>query len=355
MIKKKLVNKSFWSGKKVFITGHTGFKGSWLIIWLNYLGAKIIGFSKNNEENYFFKKVKLKKNYQNIKGNITNYKLLKKSILNSKAEILIHLAAQPLVNKSFINPIYTLNTNIKGTVNVLECARHSRTIKSILVITSDKVYENSNNKLIKLNEKTNLGGDDIYSASKACGDIIANSYFKTYFKNKKIGLATVRAGNVIGGGDWSMDRLFPDIFKSIYLNKKLTIRNLDHSRPWQHVLDCIFKYLVLLETLHNNPNKFSSAWNIGAKNNKNNITIKDILDKFKKKGYKLNYKINNLNFVKEKKIINLSNDKFNRNFKLKDLSFNDSFELTLNWYLDEFDNKKTYQNTINQIKYYMDK
>ena len=351
MIKNNSINKKFWKNKKIFITGHTGFKGSWLTIWLTYLNAKVTGYSNKNNENYFFKKINIKKNYKNIIGDVNNIKLLKKKLVESKAEILIHMAAQPIVNLSYINPLHTLDININGTINVLDCARYSKTIKTILIVTSDKVYENSNSKIIKLNENSNLGGDDIYSASKACADIISHSYFKTYFQKKNIGLATVRAGNVIGGGDWSVNRIFPDIFKSIYLNKKLIIRNQNSSRPWQHVLDCIIRYMILLENLNINPQKYSSSWNIGSRNNKN-ITIKNILNKFKNNGYKLNYNLSDKNIINEKKIINLSVNKFDKYFKLPNLSFDESFNLTVKWFIKEFENKDTYAITLDQIQEY---
>ena len=351
--KKKTLKRDFWYGKRVFITGNTGFKGSWLTIWLLYLGANVIGFSKSKEDNFFFKKIKLKKNFKFIKGDVYNADKLKKSIIESKAEIIFHLAAQPIFNLSFSKPIETLNTNLNGTINILDIAKDIKKLKSLVIITSDKVYKNDENNKLKLSENSHLGGNDIYSVSKSCADLISNSYYKSFYENQGKGIATVRAGNVIGGGDWQKDRLFPDIFKSIFLKKKLIIRNLNHSRPWHNIMDCISDYLLIAENLHRKPKLYSTAWNIGPKVNQKKILVGDILKKLSKKNIKIEYELKKINKFNEKKFINLNTKKFQNKFKWKkDLSFNLSLDWTLDWYENEFNGMSTYDNTLEQIKKY---
>ena len=220
------INYNFWKNKNVFITGHTGFKGSWLSIWLEYMGANVTGYSlKPESSSCLFHESKIGNRIKSIYGNVLNYKKLFKSIDQAKPEIFFHLAAQPLVSVGYKNPAKTFNTNIIGTVNVLEVLKHSESIKSIVIVTSDKVYKNTNN-LKGYNENNIIGGYDPYSSSKSCCELISDSYRKSFFLKKNVGLATARAGNVIGGGDYSKDRLIPDIIKSVRKKKifKLEIK-----------------------------------------------------------------------------------------------------------------------------------
>jgi len=226
-------NRNFWKNKKVFITGHTGFKGSWLILVLSIFGSKIYGYSLKPLKRSLFKKANLNKLLiSNIYADIRNIHLLKKQLRKTKPQIVFHFAAQSLVFESFINPKTTFETNVLGTVNLLETIRGINSIKSVVIITTDKVYKikKINNKYKEIDE---LGGNDPYSASKASCELVVNAYLKSYFgKKKNIYISTARSGNVIGGGDYSNNRLIPDIIKSINLNKQLTIRNPNSVRPW---------------------------------------------------------------------------------------------------------------------------
>lgn len=262
---KYIIKKDFWKGKKVFVTGHTGFKGSWLCIILRLFGAEVSGYAlrPKSKPNLF----ELAKINSLIKkstlADIRDYKRLYKEIKNSKADIVFHLAAQPLVRYSYLEPKETFDTNVLGTLNVLECVRNLKKIKTAIIITTDKVYDVSKNKIFKETDK--LGGTDPYSSSKVCVEYIFLSYFNSFFKNKsKQRLATVRAGNVIGGGDYSEDRLIPDIYSYAKKRKKIILRNPQSVRPWQHVLEPLSGYLLLAEKLYNNKLKnIKQNWNFG--------------------------------------------------------------------------------------------
>ena len=256
---------NFWQNKKVFVTGHTGFKGSWLCIFLKLLGAKITGYSlKPKSEPNLFNLAKVNTILEkSIFADIRDYKKLFIEIKKSQANILFHLAAQPLVRYSYIEPKKTIDTNILGTLNILECVRNLKKIKSTIIITTDKVYDNTVNKIFKETDK--LGGLDPYSSSKVCCEYLFSSYISSFFKNKsKQRLATVRAGNVIGGGDYSEDRLIPDIFSFAQKSKKIILRNPQSVRPWQHVLEPLSGYLLLAEKLYKNKMKnITQNWNFG--------------------------------------------------------------------------------------------
>mgnify|MGYP006177409333 FL=1 len=257
------LNKKFWYKKKVFVTGHTGFKGSWLSIFLNYLGAEVTGYSlkpKTRPNLYNLAQIN-KVIKKSIIADIRDYNKLFSEIKKSRASIVFHLAAQPLVRYSYINPKETFDTNFVGSLNILECVRRLKNIKSTIIITTDKVYDNSRNKVFKETDK--LGGHDPYSSSKVCVESLFSSYINSFFKNNQM-LATVRAGNVIGGGDYSEDRLIPDVYRFSKKKKKIILRNPLSVRPWQHVLDPLGGYLLLTEKLHNkNIKKLVQNWNFG--------------------------------------------------------------------------------------------
>ena len=300
--------KKFWSKKKVFITGHTGFKGSWLSIILNYLDSSIDGYSLKPKKNSLFNKSKISKKLKsNTYSDINDSRKLKKKIKACKPEIIFHLAAQPLVIESYNKPLKTLNTNIIGTANLLDSIRNIKSIKSVVIITTDKVYKiKKDNRLYK--ELDQLGGFDPYSASKVGAEIVVQSYIKSFFKNSNLEnrISTARAGNVIGGGDFSENRLIPDIISAINNKKKLKIRNPNHIRPWQHVLDPIMGYLILAKKQYTNKvDNNDHSWNFGP--NKNNF--KKVIDivRYIKSSQKFEYILakNNINF-KETKILKLN-------------------------------------------------
>lgn len=253
---------NFWSGKNVIVTGHTGFKGSWLTLWLNMMGAKVTGISLPAAPDGIFEVCKLSDRCHHIEGDIRNREFIIESFNVAKPEILFHLASQPLVRRSYQDPVETYSTNLMGLVNVMEACKISNTLRSIVVVTSDKCYEN-NEWVWGYREHDKLGGFDPYSGSKACQEIIAQNYRQSFFQNQNIGLATARAGNVIGGGDVCEDRLVPDIFRAFNQGKKVVIRNPLATRPWQHVLEPLNGYLVLAKSLFNGDGETEGSWNFG--------------------------------------------------------------------------------------------
>ncbi len=259
-----ILNSNFWLNKKVFITGHTGFKGSWLSIWLKSLGAQVKGYSLNpTEKTNLFEIANVSNDMISEIGDIRNLSQLKKSIDTFEPEIILHLAAQPIVRISYKEPIETYSTNVMGTLNLLECSRKCSSVKSIVCITTDKCYENKEID-IGYKEDDPMGGHDPYSSSKGCCEILISSYRNSYFnKPESPALASARAGNVIGGGDWSSDRLIPDVVSAFMNNKNVVIRNPMAIRPWQHVLEPLSGYLYLAENLYQSKKNFSEAWNFG--------------------------------------------------------------------------------------------
>tara|TARA_B100001057_G_C22862923_1_gene955335 strand:+ start:1668 stop:2735 length:1068 start_codon:yes stop_codon:yes gene_type:complete len=303
----KSLNK-FWKGKKVFITGHTGFKGSWLTILLNMLGADIYGYSLKPEKNSLFLKANCKKFLKkNTYSDINDIAKLKKEITKSKPQIVFHLAAQPLVSQSFLDPLETLHTNIIGTSNVLESLKKINSVKSVVIITTDKVYL-SKKQRVSHKEEDILGGTDPYSVSKVCAEYITKSYIESFFKNKSLKnkISTARSGNVIGGGDYSKNRLLPDIIKSINSKKKLIVRNPNHVRPWQHVIEPTVGYLKLAKSQYNKKSLHSNAsWNFGP-DRKNFVRVIDIVKIIKKK-ININFSISKKNNFFETKVLMINN------------------------------------------------
>lgn len=257
-----------FSGKRVFITGHTGFKGSWLTYWLHSLGAIIKGLSLTpNTSPNLFESLQLGKSIDSVVGNINDYAVLQKEIVDFKPDYIFHLAAQPLVRKSYSDPLDTFQTNVTGTANVLQSLRFVENPCVCVCITTDKVYHN-NEWVYPYRENDRLGGYDPYSASKACSELVISSFSNSFFNIENFQLhqkavASVRAGNVIGGGDWSADRLLPDIAKSLNKGEDVAIRNPDAVRPWQHVMEPLFGYMILALKMSSDPAKFSGSWNFG--------------------------------------------------------------------------------------------
>ncbi|MDA1904919.1 CDP-glucose 4,6-dehydratase [Bacillus cereus] len=271
-----MASSSFWNKKKVFITGHTGFKGSWLTLFLTSLGAEVVGFSSHPPSiPNLFEQGNVAKECITIHGNITDYDSLFHALKQHNPDILFHLAAQPIVTTSYKNPIETFKTNVLGTVHVLEAAKHIESIRGIINVTSDKCYENDGSGNQAFVESDRLGGFDPYSASKACAELVATTYQKSFFRTNTQKLASVRAGNVIGGGDWAEDRLFPDVIRAYLQDGTLTIRNKNAIRPWQHVLDPLHGYILLAEKLWTDA-AYAEAWNFGPINEPNR-TVHDVI------------------------------------------------------------------------------
>ena len=259
---------SVFAGKTILVTGHTGFKGSWLSLWLHNLGAKVVGYAldpKNENDN--FVRARVKESLVDYRADIRDYGKLISVFAKHDPEFVFHLAAQPIVREGYNEPKETFDVNVGGTVNVLEACRLTSSVQTLVNITSDKCYQN-NDKGSPYREGDRLGGFDPYSASKACAELVSTAYAHSFSPNsvkgkKKFGLATVRAGNVIGGGDWSKDRLIPDCIRALQAGQPIKIRNPLHTRPWQFVLEPLAGYLTLATNLHEKPEKFSGAWNFG--------------------------------------------------------------------------------------------
>jgi CDP-glucose 4,6-dehydratase len=258
-----MINSKFWNKKKVFLTGHTGFKGSWLSIWLNSMGADVKGYSLKPEASpNLFNIAEVDKIVESDINDIRDYSALSNSIIKFNPDIVFHMAAQPLVRASYEKPLETYEINVMGTANLLEAVRQCPSVKAVINITTDKCYQN-NEWLWGYKETDPMGGRDPYSSSKGCSELVTASYRDSFLKNADIGVATVRAGNVIGGGDWAQDRLIPDILRAFELEKSVVIRNPNATRPWQHVLEPLSGYLILAEKLFINPKEFSEGWNFG--------------------------------------------------------------------------------------------
>ncbi len=330
-----------FKNKKIIITGHTGFKGSWLTAFLSTYKCKIYGISKDIPTNpSHFNLLKLKKDVKSYKADIRNLNILKKIFYKVQPDFVFHLAAQSLVKNSYQNPISTFTTNSIGTMNILESLKSLKKKCTAVMITSDKSYKNLEIKR-GYKETDLIGGEDPYSASKASAELIIQSYVNSYFKNnKKILVAVGRAGNVIGGGDWSKDRLIPDCFKSWSKDKSPIIRNPNSTRPWQHVLEVVHGYILLAKRLNKNSKLHGQVFNFGPSYKKNYKVI-EILRYFKPLWRKCKWKINiTKTQQKESILLKLNSGKAKNILKWKTkLSFKDTLIYTLDWYKNYYSNK----------------
>jgi len=276
--------QTFYRGKRVLITGHTGFKGGWLAFWLHALGAEIVGYALPPPTTpNFFEAVKLNKKIISVLGDIRNREMIGNIFKQHRPEIVFHMAAQTLVKHSYREPVETYETNVMGTVHILEACRTTPSVRAVVNITSDKCYENGNRKKSYV-ENDPMGGHDPYSSSKGCAELVTQAYIKSYFNpieispQHKCSLASGRAGNVIGGGDWADDRLIPDCIRAFAANKPVIIRYPDAIRPWQHVLEPLYGYLLLAQRLYKNGRAFSGGWNFGS-NNKDQKTVRWVVER----------------------------------------------------------------------------
>jgi CDP-glucose 4,6-dehydratase len=258
-----VIDQNFWQGKRVFLTGHTGFKGSWLSLWLHSLGAIVKGYALNPPTNpSLFIEAKVSSIVDSQIGDIRDQDVLYESMTTFNPDVLIHMAAQPLVRHSYDAPIETYEVNVIGTAKVLEVARSCAHLKAIVNITTDKCYENDGRSQ-GYRENDPMGGYDPYSSSKGCAELVTSAYRRSFLQDQGVGLASARAGNVIGGGDWADDRLIPDILRSFEKNESVIIRNPKATRPWQHVLEPLSGYLILAQKLYENQGNYSEGWNFG--------------------------------------------------------------------------------------------
>lgn len=262
------MDHNFWNGKRVFVTGHTGFKGGWLCLWLQQLGAQVTGFAlPPSTSPSLFDVARVSSGMESIFGDIRDFAQLSDELRKAGPDIVIHMAAQPLVRYSYANPVETYATNVMGTVHLLEAVRACDSVRAVVVVTSDKCYENRE-WVWGYRENEPMGGYDPYSNSKGCAELVTAAYRSSYFNSQafdrhRVAVATARAGNVIGGGDWAADRLIPDMIRAIDRGEPVRIRNPLAIRPWQHVMEPLSGYLLLAEMLYLHGSRHAEAWNFG--------------------------------------------------------------------------------------------
>lgn len=345
-----------YKDKSILVTGHTGFKGSWLTMWLDMLGARVIGYSSYLPSNPCnFSVCNLQDRIIHLDGDTRDREKLKKAFSDHRPEIVFHLAAQPLVRQSYNDPILTFETNVMGTINLLECVRTSLAVKAVVIITSDKCYKNVE-WVWGYRENDMLGGDDPYSASKACAEIASHSYMKSFFQQDGLpNIATTRAGNVIGGGDWASDRIVPDCIRSLSKGEGVKIRSPYATRPWQHVLEPLSGYLWLGAQLYSSNQLHGEAFNFGPAE-KVNQSVQELVELFLSYWGKGSWYIEQTGSEKkENSLLKLSCDKALHLLGWHYLlPFNDTVRLTAEWYkLYHGGSQDIYDLSIRQIEYYI--
>lgn len=347
--------KKFYAGKNVLITGHTGFKGSWLSQWLLDMGAQVTGFALPPlQADDHFNLLGLSARLRHIEGDIRDAAMVKKVCADVRPDIVFHLAAQALVRRSYQEPRLTFETNVMGSVNLLEAVRDTPSVRSLVYITSDKCYQNVE-WVWGYRETDSLGGDDPYSASKACAEIVLHSYVTSFFKEcPACGIAGARAGNVIGGGDWSVDRIVPDAMRSLRSGKPIVLRNPVSTRPWQHVMEPLSGYLLLGARLWEKPQSFSGSWNIGPRVD----SIKTVMDLARKitavwGGGEIVVE-RQLNAPHEAGLLHLNCDKAHQQLGWTPRwGFDTGVEKTVQWYKQVMDGAPAKDVTAAQIRAYM--
>lgn len=321
----------FYKDKHIFVTGHTGFKGSWLCEILANSGAKVTGYSLEPPTNpSLFKIAKIETRINSVIGDIRDYKKLKEAFDKAQPEIVLHLAAQPIVRDSYKDPAYTYETNVMGTVNILECVRNSDCVKSFLNVTTDKVYLNKE-WAWGYRENEELDGFDPYSNSKSCSELVTHSYKNSFFLDKRVAISTARAGNVIGGGDFANDRIIPDCIRAMEKNQEIIVRNPYSTRPYQHVLEPLFAYLMIAQKQYEDE-KYSGWYNVGP-NECDCVTTGELVDLFCKywKGAEWK-KIAEENAPHEAEFLKLDCSKIKKTFGWKPRwHINDAVEKTVEW------------------------
>jgi CDP-glucose 4,6-dehydratase len=346
----------FYRGKKVLVTGHTGFKGGWLALWLRLMEAQVIGLALPPQTKpSLFESASVDKDIRSCLGDIRDQKVVVRVFAEHRPEIVIHNAAQPLVRRSYRDPIETYATNVMGTVHVLDAARQTSSVRSVLVVTSDKCYENREWSQAYVEENA-LGGHDPYSSSKACAELVTAAYRRSFFTaQQRVSVASARAGNVIGGGDWSDDRLIPDIVKGLTSNLPVVIRRPDSVRPWQHVLEPLRGYLTLARLLWERGQEFASSWNFGPRD-QDTITVEKLANLFVKGWGSGEMTIQPDTFAPhEAQILRLNCSKSRLKLGWQPvLSLAQGLELTVDWYRRFYQNPAVARSvTEEQIKGYM--
>jgi len=352
------MNPDFWSGKKVLITGHTGFKGSWLSLWLQKSNASVIGYALPPPTTpSLFEIARVAENMCSLEGDVRDLELLQSVFKEHKPDIVIHMAAQALVRYSYESPVETYATNVMGTVNVLEAVRGCPSVRAVLNITSDKCYENRE-WVWGYRENDPMGGHDPYSSSKGCAELVTSAYRNSFFSDDKSRaiIASARAGNVIGGGDWAMDRLIPDIMNAFMDNQAVAIRNPASIRPWQHVLEPLNGYLTLLERMYESGEQFGEAWNFGPDDTDAKPVswiIENLADLW---GKDAKFELSSENQVHEAQYLKLDCSKasYLLNWKTK-LQLSDALEWIVEWYLSYQRGQDMRDYTENEIARYEQK
>ena len=350
----KTIDANFWEGRRVFITGHTGFKGSWLALWLSDLGAKVYGYSLPllPTDDFLFGE-KAKQGVKSTFGDLRHLNSLVDSALASEASIVFHLGAQALVPKSFDDPVGTYGTNVMGTLNVLEACRRLPTLDAVINITSDKCYEN-NEWERGYKETDRLGGFDPYSSSKACSEILTSSYYRSFLADKNISAVTVRAGNVIGGGDWAPNRLMPDAIRAFSSGTSLKVRYPNSTRPWQHVLEPIGAYICLAQYAADAGSSKYSSWNIGP-DVESVQSVASVTRKITELwGAGASWELDDGQHPHEAGRLALDISKATSILGWKPIwNLNTALEKTITWYLAHSKNENLYNLSIKQIRDYM--
>ena len=348
------LNSDFWLGRRVFLTGHTGFKGGWLSLWLKSLGAVVTGFAlpaTKGSNIYHDAKVSTALE-SDIAGDILQIDDLTKAMLASQPEIIIHMAAQSLVRESYLDPAGTYATNVMGTVNLLEAARKCNGIQGVLIITTDKCYENKEWDW-GYREDEPMGGYDPYSSSKGCAELVTAAYRKSFFDPLGIPVATARAGNVIGGGDWATDRIIPDAIRSFVAGEELIVRNPDAVRPWQHVLESLAGYLSLCEKMVEKPREFAQAWNFGASDT-DAKPVRYLVDMMVVNwGRPVSWRVDNSGQPHEAKLLKLDCSKAKNHLNWSSIwGLEQCLDETTSWYRAWYNGDDMNKFTLNQIARY---
>ena len=348
-----VINKKFWRGKRVFLTGHTGFKGGWLSLWLQSMGAEVHGYSLTppTETNFFEVAKVAKRMSSSVLADICDVGNFSKAMQLAKPEIVFHLAAQPLVRYSYEQPVETFTVNVMGTVHMLEAVRSTPSVKAVVNITTDKCYENRE-WLWGYRENEAMGGYDPYSSSKACAELVTSAYRQSFMESAGISLASARAGNVIGGGDWAGDRLIPDFLRAMDVGEILNIRSPNAIRPWQHVLEPIYGYLLLAEQLYINGACFSEGWNFGPAD-KDAKPVKWIVERMAEMRKNVKWKCDETPQLHEANYLKLDSSKAHNKLKWQPRwQLKTALQKTLEWHEAWRNNADMYLVTMSQIEDY---
>jgi CDP-glucose 4,6-dehydratase len=349
-----VIDHEFWHGRKVFLTGHTGFKGSWLSIWLAHLGAKVTGYALPPPTAPALFDVAAVESIleKHIEGDVRDAASLATAMRVAEPDVVIHMAAQSLVQQSYRDPVETYSTNIMGTVNVLEAIRNTPSVVAALNVTSDKCYENLE-RIGGYRENEAIGGHDPYSSSKGCAELVSAAYRNSFLREKNCALATARAGNVIGGGDWAMNRIVPDAVRALMADERFLVRSPHACRPWQHVLDCLCGYLELCQQLFVHEEHFAEPWNFGP-DKADAVTVSDFADVFVENwGSKAQWCTDSSKLHHEAQNLMLDSSKSLERLQWEPIwKLNRTISETVQWYKSWLNEENMHYRTVSQIEVY---